>query len=90
MPIANIGQKYMNSPEFGKYFGSFEGDRLKKAPQGYSPDHPHIELLKLKYYTVVHMVKDEVVLDPGFTDYAASIFKAMYPLNTYLRTALQD
>jgi len=82
--------KYMNNPEFRKYFGSFEGDRLKKAPQGYSPDHPHIELLKLKYYTLVHSVKDEVVLDPGFTDYATSIFKAMYPLNTYLRTALQD
>ena len=82
--------KYMDSPEFRKYFGSFEGDRLKKAPQGYSPDHPNIELLKLKYYTVVHTVKDKVVLDPGFPDYATRIFKAMYPLNTYLRTALQD
>ena len=82
--------KYMDSPEFRKYFRSFEGDRLKKAPQGYSPDHPNIELLKLKYYTVVHTVKDKVVLDPGFPDYATRIFKAMYPLNTYLRTALQD
>ena len=82
--------KYMNSREFKDYFGSFEGDRLKKAPQGYSPDHPNIELLKLKYYTVFHMVKDKDVLGPGFIEYASRVFKAMYPLNAYLRATLED
>ena len=81
--------EYMKSTDFKKYFGSFEGDRLKKAPQGYSPDHPNIELLKLKYYIVDHPLKDEQLLNPGFIDHAVNIFKAMYPLNTYLRTALE-
>ena len=82
--------KYMGSTEFRKYFGTFSGERLKKAPKGYSPDHPNIELLKLKYYTVVHQVREKELLDPGFLDHATRVFKAMFPLNEYLRTALQE
>ncbi len=81
---------FMNSKDFKNYFGSFEGDRLKKAPKGYNPDHPNIELLKLKYYIIVHRVNDADLLKPDFLEYASQIFKAMLPLNNYLRTALHD
>lgn len=80
---------YMQRADFKKYFGAFEGDRLKKAPQGYSPDHPNIELLKLKYYIVVHPLKDEELLKTDFIGHIVHIFEAMYPLNLYLRTALE-
>lgn len=81
---------FMNSKDFKKFFGSFEGDRLKKAPKGYDPDHPNIELLKLKYYIIVHRVKDADLIKPEFPGYATKVFKAMLPLNNYLRTALLD
>ena len=81
---------FMNSSSFKEYFGSFEGDRLKKAPKGYSPDHPNIELLKLKYYIIVHRLEDAELLKPDFLENATQILKAMLPLNNYLRTALHE
>jgi len=81
---------YIISPDFKKYFGSFEGDRLKKAPKGYDPDHPNIELLKLKYYIVVNRIKDKDVLSSDFLNHALRVFKAMKPLNDYIRTALYE
>jgi uncharacterized protein (TIGR02453 family) len=82
--------KFMASSDFKNYFGSFEGDRLKKAPKGYDPDHPNIELLKLKYYIIVHRISDEELLKPDFINYASKVFKKMLPLNDYLRTALHE
>lgn len=82
--------KYISSANFKKYFGSFEGERLKKAPKGYDPEHPNIELLKLKYYIVVHRIDDKVVLDKDFLNYAHQVFKVMKPLNDYIRTALYE
>jgi uncharacterized protein (TIGR02453 family) len=81
--------KFMDNPNFKNYFGTFQGDRLKKAPKGYDPDHPNIELLKLKSYVVVHALKDDDLLQPDFLDYTSKVFKAMYPLNEYIRIALQ-
>ena len=81
---------FMNSKDFENHFDSFEGDRLKKAPKGYNPDHPNIELLKLKYYIIVHRVNDADLVKPEFPEYASRIFEAMLPLNNYLRTALHD
>jgi uncharacterized protein (TIGR02453 family) len=81
---------YISSATFKAYFGSFEGDQLKKAPKGYDPDHPNIELLKFKYYTVVHRIEDKVVMGEDFTTYALKVFKAMKPLNDYIRTALHE
>jgi len=86
-------KKYFGSFEgdrLKKYFGSFEGDRLKKAPKGYDPDHPNIELLKLKYYIVVHRISDEELFMPDFINYASTVFKVMLPLNDYIRTALHE
>lgn len=82
--------QYMDSPEFKKYFGTIQGDALKKAPKGYDPDHPNIELLKLKYYVVVHRISDDDLVKPDFPEYAVKAFKAMYPLNEYIRNALHD
>jgi len=79
---------YMASPDFKKYFGSFEGEKLKKAPTGYDPEHVNIELLKLKYYIVVHRIEDKIVLGNEFPGYVLKVFNAMKPLNDYLRTAL--
>ena len=82
--------KFMKSSDFKKYFGTFEGDRLKKAPKGYSPDHPNIELLRLKSYIVVHRIEDAELLKPGFLENTTRVFKAMLPLNNYIRTALDE
>lgn len=73
---------------FVDYFGKVQGDQLKTAPKGYSPEHPNIDFLKLKSYTVVHTVSDDEVLNPGFPEKAVNVFRVMHPFNEYLNVAV--
>lgn len=74
----------INNPGFKKYFGQIEGEKLKKAPKGFSPDHKQIELLKYKSYLAVKESSDETVLGSNYFQYAIDVFKAMKPLNDFL------
>jgi uncharacterized protein (TIGR02453 family) len=51
-------------PAFRATFGAVDGDRLKRAPAGYAPDDPDLELLKLKDVTFGRPLSDEEVLAP--------------------------
>jgi uncharacterized protein (TIGR02453 family) len=48
----------LGEPAFRSTFGAVEGDSLKRAPSGYSPDDPDIELLKLKDVTFGRRLSD--------------------------------
>ena len=76
--------KIINDPVFRKYFGGIEGEKLKKAPKGYPPDHPHVELLKHKSFLVMHEVPEKKFLDEGFFDQAVTVCRAMKPFNDFL------
>lgn len=80
----------LNAKDFKTYFTelSDEGDKLKTAPKGYAKDHPELSLLQHKHFIVVHYIKDEQLLDKNFPAYAAKVFKAMYPLNLFLRRCM--
>src|SRR5579871_1151311 len=59
--------KILNDKEFKKYFkGLSDWDRVKTAPKGYPKDHPQIELLKNKSFTVSCQFTDAEVKDPKF------------------------
>ncbi len=83
-------EKFMDSGDFKKYFGSFGGERLKTAPKGYPADHPSIDLLNLKSFIVFHNIKDKTITDTNFVEYAIKIFSAMKPLNDYLKMAINE
>ncbi|MGD0584092.1 MAG: DUF2461 domain-containing protein [Bacteroidales bacterium] len=70
--------------DFIKYFGELQGEKLKRTPRGYSPDHPQAELLKHKSYLVVNSLTDTEVTGPGLFDHVISTARAMKPLNDYL------
>ncbi len=74
----------INAGKFIRYFGSIQGDKLKKAPKGYPVDHPDIELLKYKSFHVMHSVPDKMLLDEQFVDYAGEVCRAMKPFNDFL------
>jgi uncharacterized protein (TIGR02453 family) len=76
--------KILKSKDFIKYFGKLDGEKLKKAPKGYSPDNPQIELLKFKSYLVVNEVKDDFVVKDDYMDHVIKVLKAMKPLNDFL------
>lgn len=80
-------KKILAAKDFKSYFKNLsdEGDKLKTAPKGYAKDHPELNLLQHKHFIVVHNLKDEQIMDKNFPAYAAKVFKAMHPLNLFLR-----
>ena len=60
---------------FRKYF-SLSGEVLKRAPRGYSPDHPLIEDLKRKDFIARSELSHDDMLDPGFIDTVCQRFHA--------------
>ena len=82
-------KKIISAPDFKKHFGKLdESEKLKTAPKGYPKDHLEVELLKLKSYIVVHELTDEEILSKDLSKQCAKIFKELYPLNIFLRRAL--
>jgi len=55
---------------------NLSGETLKRAPRGYSPDHPLIEDLKRKDFIAISELSHEDVLDPGFIDTVCQRFHA--------------
>lgn len=81
--------RIVKATRFRNMFGDFdEFDKLKTAPKGYPKDHPHIEWLKLKSYIVETPFTDKEVTDRKFVSKVAAGFRAIKPLNDYLREAI--
>jgi uncharacterized protein (TIGR02453 family) len=79
----------LKDKEFKKYFGTLEGEKVKTVPQGYSDEHPEIELLRFKQVVVVHRLADETVLSPKFGKHTIKVFTAMKPFLDYLNGILK-
>lgn len=83
-----VFKKILSEKNFKKHFGSLsEEDKVKTTPKGYEKTHPEIELLKLKSFLVVKDLKDKDLLSKNFTEECTEVFRAMHPLNKFLRTA---
>ncbi|WP_375435676.1 DUF2461 domain-containing protein [uncultured Hymenobacter sp.] len=79
----------LQTPGFRQYFAGVEGDRLKKAPAGYSTEHPEIELLKHKSFIVSHSVPDATARKLDLDAYVPTTFRAMQPFCEYLQEAIE-
>jgi hypothetical protein len=82
--------KIAQSRSFSATWGTIDGDSLKTAPKGYAADHPAIEWLRLKSFTVARTLPDGDLrkgIDP-----AAVIkdFKTLLPLNAFLAHAVRS
>ena len=80
--------KIINHPQFKKYFGELEGEKLKTTPRDYPADHPYIELLRYKSYLAMHPVKDRDALSDGFLPHCVQVFAALKPLDDFLNRAI--
>lgn len=83
-------KKILNAKDFKTYFKELsQDDKLKTAPKGYAKDHAELGLLQHKHFIVVHNLKDSDVTDKNFPTYAAKVFKAMLPMNQFLRACME-
>lgn len=82
--------KILNEKKFKSWYpkGLDDWDKLKTMPKGYAKDHPHIDLLKNKSFTVSHEFKDADVTSKTFAKKVAEGCKIIKPLNDYLREAV--
>ena len=79
-------KKIILAKDFKSYFKELSSeDKLKTAPKGYEKTHPEIGLLQHKHFIVIHHLTDADVLNKNFPNHAAKLFKAMLPLNQFLR-----
>ncbi|QHT71217.1 DUF2461 domain-containing protein [Rhodocytophaga rosea] len=79
----------LSQPDFVKYFGKLSGSTLKTIPKGYAADHPSIELLKHKDFTVFHQLTDAEVVKPGLLQHISHVWKTLKPLNDFLNQAVE-
>jgi uncharacterized protein (TIGR02453 family) len=82
----------VNHKDFKTEFKSLsreEGNVLKKAPKGYDPEHPAIEFLKLKSFTVSQKIEDRLFSDPDFSKKMAKKLIAIKDFNQFLNRAVE-
>jgi uncharacterized protein (TIGR02453 family) len=65
-----------------------EGDRLKRPPRGFDPDHPLVEDLKRKDFIGVATLPQKMITDPRLPQELAKIFRAGTPLMKFLCDAV--
>ena len=75
---------------FMKYFDGMNGEQLKRPPKGYDAEHPDIDLLRFKSFTVFYKMADKDVLGMGFMKKGMEVFEAITPFNAYLDEATAE
>lgn len=73
---------------FQQYFGAIQGEELKTAPKGYEKDHPAIDLIRKKSFTVHRNFTDAAVLGDDFLREVKLTFEAMRPYFDYMSEVL--
>lgn len=84
-------EKIITDRTFKKEFGKLDieaGNVLKSAPKGYDSNHPAIEFLKLKSFTVSQPIEEQSFFDKDFGKKIAQKLITIKPLNDFLNRAL--
>ena len=81
-------RKILREPRFKKLFGDLQGEILTRAPRGFAPDHPALDLLRYKHYIAWFERPPAVAETPELFPLAISSFVVLMPLIRYLNRAL--
>ncbi len=72
------------SIELGEY------DKLKRPPQGYAADHPYIDYLKLKSFTLQVSLSDKTVQSEDLLSTILKHYEIMLPFKNFIHQAIGD
>lgn len=72
------------SRSFKARFGQVEGESLKRAPQGFDPEHPLLDDLKRKSFFAVQRVDPDLALTKDFVPEVQKSFVALKPMMRFL------
>ncbi len=74
---------------FRQAFGGLEGERLKRTPRGFPPDHPAADLLVHKQFLAGAVVSAEEIEKPSIGKVLDRHFRTIAPLLAYLNRAVR-
>lgn len=77
-------RKILNDKIFLKTWGKLENLQLKKAPKGFDPDHPDIDLIKYTSYIVSTDLSDELILSKNLVSSLNKAYKTVLPFLNFL------
>lgn len=81
-------RKLLESSAVRKVFPDFEGNPLVRAPKGYDPEHPGIDLIRCRQWGVSVSLPAETAFDPKLPALVVRHFKTVAPLVEALNTPL--
>lgn len=81
-------RKIISTKKFKDLFGELRGEEVKTAPSGFDKNHPDIDLIRKKSFTVMRSFKDNEVLDSDFQKEVVRTFEAMRPYFDYMTEIL--
>ena len=82
-------RRILGNPEFKKLYGGLQGEQLTRAPKGFSPDHPALDLLRYKHFVAWFERPAAFAETPGLFVLVLEGFVALMPLIRYLNAALR-
>lgn len=79
----------VSAKDFKKYFDGLDrNNTLKTSPKDFDKNHPAIEFLKLKSFTVSHKISDKELFDKDFVKKTSEKLIAIKPLIDFLNRGL--
>ncbi|KAK3673180.1 hypothetical protein LTR78_007020 [Recurvomyces mirabilis] len=70
------------------FFASNSDNALKTKPKGYEADHPEIELLRLRNYTLGTKMKQADLLGEQGLEHVAKLLATLKPMITFLNSVV--
>ncbi|KAK4569584.1 hypothetical protein LTR86_003347 [Recurvomyces mirabilis] len=70
------------------FFSSNSENALKTKPKGYEADHPEIELLRLRNYTLGTKLKEADLLGEQGLEHVAKLLATLKPMITFLNSVV--
>jgi uncharacterized protein (TIGR02453 family) len=83
-------QAIVDAEPFKSWFQVFQGDIVKTAPKGYSRDHEHIHLLRLKSFAAIRPITRQDILGKDFQTLVIDSYRAISPMIDFINVALTD
>ena len=80
----------VESPTFRKSFGEVGGERLKRVPKGFEPDHPAASYLKLRQFLAGAERPAQFATGPRFYSSLIRLFEQLAPFVRFLNDPLRD
>lgn len=83
-------RKLTRAAAFKRLFGDVQGDKLTRAPKGFSPDDPALDLLVYKQYLAADTIDPKLVETPKLLPEIVKRFKALQPWIDWINEAIRD